>query len=140
MKTSSIIKVTIIATLTALITITIFIFAVPAGCQLYIKHKFSSGRIKAAKMQIPRFSLSLETYQESHGTYPSTTQGLQALVNANILKDRDILDPWGNTFNYRFPGKADPAVFDIWSYGANGVEGGTGEDADINSWDELRLD
>lgn len=55
---------------------------------------------------------------------------LQLLVDANLLRSRDLIDPWGNPYMIRVPGTENPD-FDIVSYGANGEPGGEGYDADI---------
>lgn len=100
-----------------------------------------------ARMQIESISTALKLYRLDNGMYPSTEQGLQALVTppttGNIPRNwreggylergRVPKDPWGNDFIYLSPGMHDE--FDIISYGADGVPGGEGKDADITSWD-----
>lgn len=100
-----------------------------------------------AKMQIESISTALKLYRLDNGMYPSTEQGLQALVDAPssgdiprnwrsggyLEKGRVPKDPWGNDFIYLSPGMHDD--FDIISYGADAVPGGEGKDADITSWD-----
>ncbi len=116
------------------VSIIALLMGVLVGPQIFKARK--QANVSAARMQIPRFSLSLETYRESHGNYPSTEEGLQALVDDKLLKEKDIKDPWGNQFQYRYPSDHDDGEFDIWSYGADGKEGGESFNADITSWDE----
>jgi len=101
-----------------------------------------SSRAKTAKVQIEALSASLELYKLDNGSYPSSNDGLKALVeqpagqsswSGPYLKKRKLpLDPWGQDYNYRFPGKH--GEFDIFSFGADKKEGGDGENADVVSW------
>lgn len=100
-----------------------------------------------AKMQIESISTALKLYKLDNGAYPSTEQGLQALIEppssgnipANwrkggyLEKGKVPKDPWGNEFIYLSPGIHDD--FDLIAYGADGVAGGEDKDADINSWE-----
>ncbi len=74
----------------------------------------------------------VEMYRLSKLRYPEGGQGLQALVAEGFVK-RLPDDPWGNPYRYATPGR-DGASFDIYSTGADGREGGEGEDADIGNW------
>ena len=96
-------------------------------------------RVKA-KMDIATFETALKMYKLDNGVYPSTEQGLTALVEkpetGEIPKKwREVpKDPWGNEFVYISPGVQ--GDFDLISYGKDGVPGGEGEDnQDINNWD-----
>ncbi len=84
-------------------------------------------------------------YRLDNGTYPSTEQGIEALVQkpeigriptqyreGGYLK-RLPVDPWGNNYAYLSPGSQGDV--DITSFGADGQPGGDGNDADINSWE-----
>ena len=100
-----------------------------------------------AKIQIENFSTALKLYKADHKVYPSTEQGLAALVTApagetslknypkNGYLDKKSVpkDPWGYSYIYLCPGIHDD--FDIFSYGADGVEGGENADKDITSWE-----
>jgi general secretion pathway protein G len=100
-----------------------------------------------AKMQIESLETALKLYKLDNGAYPSTDQGLEALVTAPdtppvprkwreggyLEKGKVPADPWGNTFVYLSPGVH--GDYDISSYGADGVSGGDGKNADINSWE-----
>jgi general secretion pathway protein G len=109
------------------------------------------GRTEEAKrtqtrVQIKNIQQALELFKLDNGFYPSTDQGLDALVrtpeSGRIPKtyrkggylERIPKDPWGNPYAYVSPGQH--GDYDISSYGADGVPGGEGEDADVNSWDE----
>lgn len=98
-----------------------------------------------ARVQIRNVQQALELFKLDNGFFPGTDQGLEALVRMpdagrtpkNYRKggylDRVPKDPWGNAYVYVCPG--DHGDYDISSYGADGTQGGEGEDEDINSWE-----
>jgi general secretion pathway protein G len=100
-----------------------------------------------AQLDIQNLETALKLYKLDNGSYPSTEQGLLALVekpetgnvpkkwkNGGYLeKNRVPKDPWGNEFVYLSPGLQ--GDFDIISYGADGVPGGEEENKDINNWE-----
>jgi general secretion pathway protein G len=97
--------------------------------------------VKATRAQIDAFEKSLEAYRLDVGKYPTTEQGLAALMAAPAgtpnwqgpyLKKSVPLDPWKNPYQYRQPGEH--GDFDIYSYGRDGKPGGQKEDADIGNW------
>ena len=99
-------------------------------------------RVAAAKHDVTTLMQSLKLYRLDNGRFPSTEQGLQALVakpqsapvpsNWRAYLDRLPKDPWGNTYQYLHPGnKGD---FDVFSMGADGKPGGEGPDADVGNW------
>ncbi len=95
-----------------------------------------------ARIQVERLGGILDLYRLELGRYPSEDEGLQALVdkppqadrwNGPYLKNRDALtDPWGRPYGYRAPGEH--GDYDLFTLGADGREGGDGEDRDITSW------
>ncbi|EEB85134.1 type II secretion system major pseudopilin GspG [Roseobacter sp. GAI101] len=101
----------------------------------------NEARVAVAKTDIRAISSALELYRLDNRTYPTTSQGLAALVRrptsppepSNWVQGgylpEDPTDPWGNAYLYRSPG--DTANFDLISLGADGAVGGTGVDADI---------
>jgi general secretion pathway protein G len=98
-------------------------------------------KVKAAKIQIQSFSSALDLFYLDSGRYPSTSEGLAALVkpaaglatwNGPYVKGGVLPnDPWGRAYIYRSPGERSP--YEIVSYGADGQEGGTGAAADIST-------
>jgi len=100
-------------------------------------------RIKTA-VQIKNLQSALDLYKLDSGVYPSTDQGLQALVEKPAVGeipnnwkeggyiDKIPKDPWGNNYVYISPGVH--GDYDLYSYGADGEEGGEGRNADIQSW------
>jgi general secretion pathway protein G len=111
----------------------------------YVGPKYFSqvgkSEVKVARAQIDAFEKALDQYRLDIGHYPSSSQGLGALMSkpANEAKwdgpylKKDVPpDPWGNPYKYKSPG--DHGEIDIYSYGRDGQTGGTGEDADITNW------
>ena len=102
-------------------------------------------KIAAAKVDIATIMQSLKLYKLDNTRYPTTEQGLQALLvkptsgpAANGWKEGGYLekmpkDPWGFQYQYMSPGIK--GEVDVFSTGADGQPGGTGEDADIGSWE-----
>jgi general secretion pathway protein G len=98
-------------------------------------------QVKAAQAQIDAFEKAVEAYRLDAGSYPSTEQGLQALMTAPsgaakwkgpYLRKAVPLDPWGRAYQYKQPG--DHGDYDLSSYGRDGRAGGQDEDADIVNW------
>ena len=104
-------------------------------------------KVKAARIQMKQLSTALKMYKLDNGVFPSTEQGLEALVKEPTGGDapkrwrkggyleNGILpkDPWHNPFVYLYPGTN--GDFDLSSYGMDGVPGGDGYNKDINSWE-----
>ena len=98
---------------------------------------------KAAKIEIEQIGQTLDLYKLETGRYPTTQEGLQALISAPAgvnnwngpywKKSTVPKDPWGNEYKYASPGQH--GAYDIYSYGADGKEGGDGANKDINSWE-----
>lgn len=105
------------------------------------------GKISAVHAQIENFSLALDNYQLDTGNYPSSQQGLVALITkptgrpsaegwrGPYLKARALpKDPWGSDYLYISPGKINPSWFDLYSLGKDGQSGGEGDAADIGNF------
>lgn len=107
-----------------------------------MKH-LGTSKVKTAKLQIEDLGAALDLYRLEVGSYPSTSQGLEALVsepsgvsgwNGPYLRKNKIPeDPWGNEYHYRFPGEH--GAYDLYSLGADNADGGEGENQDIVSWE-----
>jgi general secretion pathway protein G len=105
----------------------------------------SRAQVSAAKLAVSQsFSVALTSYRISMGDYPTTEEGLQALFVAPSNKaDRwrgpyvsesqkyPILDPWGEPYQYRYPGSHNKKSYDIWSKGPDHTDG---TDDDIGNW------
>ncbi|BCG45849.1 General secretion pathway protein G [Citrifermentans bremense] len=103
-------------------------------------------KIADAKVQIRNIETALKLYKLDSGSYPSTEQGLQALVAKpttgkipnnykaeGYLENKNVpKDPWGSDYVYLSPGEH--GDYDLSSFGADGARGGEGNNADIQSW------
>ena len=103
-------------------------------------------KYKVARAQMDSFSLALKLFNSDCGRYPTTAEGLNALVvcpaGTNAMPqwhqymDRIPLDPWGNAYVYQCPGIHHPDSFNLYSRGADGISKSAGDDYnDINNWD-----
>jgi general secretion pathway protein G len=100
-------------------------------------------RAVAAKQDVAAVMQALKLYRLDNGRYPTTDQGLQALLakpqiqpvptNWKQYLDKLPKDPWGNGYHYLNPGVR--GEIDVFSLGADGQAGGSGADADVGSWD-----
>ncbi|MDD2541658.1 MAG: type II secretion system major pseudopilin GspG [Desulfuromonadaceae bacterium] len=104
-------------------------------------------KITDAHVQIKNIETALKLYKLDNGNYPTTEQGLSALVTKPTVgvipknyKEEGYLekktvpkDPWGNDYLYLSPGEH--GDYDLYSYGSDGAKGGEGKNADITSWD-----
>ncbi|MCX7097263.1 MAG: type II secretion system major pseudopilin GspG [Methylococcales bacterium] len=108
-----------------------------------MKHMGES-KTKAAKVQIEDLSATLDMYKLDMGRYPTSEEGLQALIESPdgkakgrwngpyLSKAKIPLDPWQQDYHYVSPGEH--GKFDLSTLGADAKEGGEGEDQDIVSW------
>jgi len=99
-------------------------------------------QVKVARAQIDAFDKALDQFRLDVGRYPTTEEGLQALVaqpsseqnwHGPYLKKAVPADPWGRTYAYQQPG-THGGDFELQSYGKDGRPGGTGEDADVTNF------
>ena len=111
----------------------------------YVGPKYFSqlgkSQVTIAKAQIEAFEKSLDTYRLDIGRYPTSEEGLAALMsappavapkwNGPYLKKGIPQDPWGHAYQYRSPGSK--GEYEIVSLGRDGQPGGSGEDADVSS-------
>ena len=127
--------VLIISLLTGLVGYTVF-------------QQVDKGRVTATRAQIANLEGVLELYRMDNARFPTSEQGLDALVaepnispkprnypsSGYLRGGRVPLDPWGAEYLYESPGQNNDDSYDLWSYGADGSPGGEGVDADIRNW------
>ncbi len=108
--------------------------------------RLGEANIKTTQIQITRLGTALDTFKMDNGFYPSTEQGIEALIeeptigrNAKNYSSDGYLqprklpkDPWNNYYNYREPGIKNQSSYDLWS---NGPDGQEGTEDDITNWD-----
>jgi len=103
---------------------------------------FSQAKSQTAQIQLNNVASALELYYLDAGSYPPQDVGLSALMKAPanaetwngpyLKKESGLNDPWGRPYRYKFPGEH--GDFDLFSYGLDNAEGGSGENADVTSW------
>ncbi|MGV6801438.1 MAG: type II secretion system major pseudopilin GspG [bacterium] len=130
-------------TLVEIMVVIVIIGLISAIVFVSVAGSLDKAKVQSAKTQIDVFSNALELYRLSINNYPTTEQGLQALIEAPtniphpeaypaagfLMKKKIPLDPWGAPFQYRRTQNG----YEIISYGADGQEGGEGLDADITN-------
>ena len=101
-------------------------------------------KVSAAKSHVAELESALERFYVNMDRYPTTEEGLKLLVEPPTGNDKNWKgpyikqlrsDPWGNQYQYRAPGVHHTTGFDLWSRGADGVDGGEGNGADIGNWE-----
>ncbi len=126
-----------------LVLVIVGLLAAVVGPTLY--QRIKPAKETAVREQIENFSTALDGFVVDVGRYPSTQEGLNSLRtkpdgiekwNGPYLKKEIPADPWGNPYQYRSPGRS--GGYEIISYGADGREGGEGENADITSWETAK--
>jgi general secretion pathway protein G len=104
--------------------------------------QIGKSQVTVVKDQFHAFGQALDHYRLDTGHYPTTEQGLNALMarpanelkwNGPYLKKAPPADPWGNPYVFKSPGDHDE--YDLMSYGKDGAPGGSGEAADLGSWE-----
>jgi general secretion pathway protein G len=112
------------------------VFVVPK-----IGKKFSRAKREIARAKMAIIEGALEEFHVACGRYPDDSEGLDVLLTAPAdvedkwtgpyLKQSELLDPWGNPYDYYEEGTVNVGSYDLVSLGADGIEGGDGENADI---------
>lgn len=105
-------------------------------------------KVTVAQTDVKAISSALEMYRLDNGSYPSSEQGLDALVvipsgspearnwNPDGYLKKVPQDPWGNPYQYERPGTNNPTSYDLFSLGADARIGGDGFNADIGNWND----
>ena len=130
-------------TLLELMVVVVIIGVLAALIAPRVLEKADQAKVTAARADIASIMQALKLYKLDNGRYPTTEQGLDALVHkptvgtipANWKAGLDKLpnDPWGHAYQYASPGAHGDV--DVFSFGGDGQAGGEGTDADIGSWD-----
>ena len=128
-------------TLIELIAVAVIIALLAGFMAPKVFKKFGQAKANIAVGQMARVGGGLENFAIDCGRYPGETEGLGALVTAPAelqekwagpyLKESQLLDPWENPYIYVEEGMVNPGSYDLISFGADGAEGGEGDNADI---------
>jgi general secretion pathway protein G len=117
-------------TLIEIMVVVVILGLIAAAVAVNVVGSLGEAKVRTAKTDLHTIENCLDLYKVEKGRYPSTEEGLQALVTAGKCK-AGLKDPWGHDYVYMYPGQTHPESFDIKSYGADGQAGGDGENADI---------
>ena len=105
--------------------------------------KLDTAKVKTAKTQMQMLSQALDAFRLDVGRYPTTEEGLKVLwAKSSNIKNWDgpylpkpvKEDPWGYPYHYKSPGK-DSQPYDLYDYGSDGKEGGSGDAKDLSVWE-----
>ncbi len=128
-------------TLMEMLVVLVVIGLIAAVAIPQITKLMGSAKSKSTKVQMETLSASLRYFEMDTGSYPTSEQGLEVLWSMPepepgwsgpyLRQERQLKDPWNNEFIYRSP--VEGAPFELISLGADGKEGGTGENADIKA-------
>jgi general secretion pathway protein G len=113
-----------------------------------VVNQIDQARTQTARAQIKQLESALTFYQMDNGRFPTTEQGLHALVEkpTGAPEPRNYRpggylqggvvpnDPWDAPYQYAAPGQHNPHAFDLWTLGADGAPGGDGSDQDVGNW------
>ena len=111
-----------------------------------VMDNLDKANVQKARADFSSLQTALKLYRIDNFNYPTTEQGLEALVSKSSIApvprnfkssgyiDNLNKDPWGNEYQYMSPGEGHE--YDIYSLGADGVSGGEGQNADVSVWDE----
>ena len=135
-------------TLVELMVVIIIIGVLAALVAPRLMSRADDARVTEAVIQIKNFETALRLFKTDNGFYPDTAQGLETLISppaggeipenyreGGYLEKKHLpSDPWGNSYIYISPGEQ--GDYDIISYGADGMPGGTKYNADITNWDQ----
>jgi len=129
-------------TLIELIVVVVILGLLAAVVGPQVMNRLGESKARISQLQIEQLGNALALYRFDIGQYPSTAEGLQALIEdpgienwsgPYLEKNNLPKDSWGRDYQYRSPG--DFGDYDLWSWGADGQEGGEGDNADVRSWE-----
>ena len=129
-------------TLIELLVVMVIIGLIAALVGPNIFKKLGRGQQQAARVQIELLGQVLDSYRLDVGNYPTTSEGLNALITNSgaegwdgpyLKKAKLPLDPWKHPYHYQSPGTN--GDYDLFSYGADNAPGGEGDNKDITSWE-----
>ena len=136
-------------TLLELLVVMVILALLASGVTVLVVHRVSHARVDRARLDIQNLGNALEQYKLDNHDYPTSDQGLEALVTKPTTppeppawSTRYIktipLDPWGRPYRYQCPGTHNEDGYDVWTLGKDGKEGGAGDGADLNNWEERK--
>ena len=132
-------------TLIELMVVVIILGILAATISLQLAGTTEETKRNRARVDIGTLSTAIDTFQLHMDRYPTTEEGLNALMtppsdaqdrwHGPYLRDLNN-DPWHHPYLYRFPGRRGPRTYDLWSRGADNADGGEGPNADVTNWEK----
>jgi general secretion pathway protein G len=134
-------------TLIELVVVMTIITILAGAVALQVTHRVQNARRARALQDISVLESALDMYAADSGQPPTTQQGLEALRrepsspplprnwDGPYIKKAVPTDPWGNDYEYKYPGQANPDGYDIICYGRDGRPGGDGPDEDMTNYE-----
>ena len=86
-----------------------------------------------ARVSIRYFADVIEQYRKDKGRYPTTAEGIEELARTGYVRN-EVVDPWGNKFQYRYPSQRKEVAFEFWTINQDVSLGGLGVNAEIGNW------
>lgn len=132
-------------TLIELMAVIVILGILTTVVAIYVSPFLQRANIEKVRADVAQTGKALELYKFNEMTYPSTSQGLDALVMPHSDLKRPFMypedgylnsiptDPWGREYIYEYPPQKSKD-YDLYTLGADGVVGGTGENSDIGNW------
>ena len=117
-------------TLIEILVVVTILGLIAAAVAVNVVGALGEAKVKQARTDLHTLENCLDLYKIDKERYPSTEEGLMAVVAAGKCKPQ-LKDPWGTEYLYLYPGQVHPDSFDLKSYGADGKPGGEGENAEI---------
>lgn len=117
-------------TLIEIMVVLVILGLIASAVGVNVMGSLADAKIKRTKTDLSSLENCLDLYKIDKGRYPSTEEGLQALVAAGKCK-ANLKDGWDRDYVYLNPGQVHADSYDVKSYGADGQPGGEGENADI---------
>jgi len=116
-------------TLIEIMVVVVILGLIASAVAVNVMNSLAESKIQQAATDLHTLENCLDLFKLEKGRYPTTEEGLAAVVAAG--KCKNIRDPWKNDYVYLYPGQIHPDSFDIKSYGADGKPGGDKENADL---------
>lgn len=126
-------------TLVELMVVVVILAVLATTVTVSVREYLITGKQGAAKQELAQIGAALDLFFIERDRYPTNEEGLAILIERNekhpdgLLKGGDLNDPWGHPYEYVYPGLH--GTYDLSCLGADGLEGGSGGDADLNSWE-----
>jgi general secretion pathway protein G len=123
-------------TLIEVMVVLVILGLIASAVAVNVMGRLSEAKVRQANNDVRQIADQVDAFRAMRGRYPSTEEGLNALIQEKFLKPNQggkLMDPWGHEYIYLFPGQTHPDGFDVKSYGADGQPGGDGENGDVTN-------